>query len=127
MPSLADYRKDLPAGSVRVKENPDGTCNGRVVGREALGRLVEMNEEWRRHEVEHGKEVNAAIPGERLRGPGGVQVLPQAHAAKVARRRGLRPVLDHGEVVLLATGVAGEWCDQCDRLMSWCDCPRGAQ
>ena len=59
--SLDDYRKELPKGSVRVTEKADGTCEGQVVGREAVLRLMQMTEERRRLEVEQSAERSAEV------------------------------------------------------------------
>lgn len=93
-PDWDSMKKDPVLGpALTITDTPDGKRNGRVVGKAALKRLLEMTRESKRMEVEFHGERQAKIPTVRLRCPDGSEERVQEHLAdRAARKRGLRPV-----------------------------------
>lgn len=87
-PDLDALRKECGA---QVTVNADGTCSGKIEGKENLRRYVEMSTPWRKAEIERSAEQAAAVPAVTLRdAAGNPVVVPERQAEVTARRRRLR-------------------------------------
>ncbi|HLA13646.1 MAG TPA: hypothetical protein VJZ25_01360 [Gemmatimonadaceae bacterium] len=62
LPSLEDIRKDIGRAADGVTVDDEGQCGGQVVGHEAVARLMDMQHDWRKEEIERSAILNASIP-----------------------------------------------------------------
>jgi hypothetical protein len=108
MPTWDDLKSEL-GGALTITDNPDGTRDGRVEGKDALKKLHAMTRQSANLSCEVGAEIHAADPKATLRDRDGRQRIVSArNAARAAAKFGLHEKPYYGRPKLRRT-EDGKW------------------